>query len=257
MGTQARTARETDLSATHAVSGFSRSTWPGVSGGLFARLRGRLRKLLHPNRLLSRSNDTADELIVARHGPVEIRRTLAGWSLETCVKGEPDRARDTALRRLSSYVDGKNRSSAPLRTACPLVQTEASTDRWQIRIALPGVDSDFVTAAGRKGKVRLRALDSETLAVIRVPGRPTKLAIQHAETAIRHAIAPTGWEAIGGAMLRLHSLPTVLPFLGRFEVALSVVEREPGSLLPDWTRSITFTGSSAQEARTQPSPPVR
>ena len=90
--------------------------------------------------------------------------------------------------------------------------------------------------------------------MIRVPGRPTKLAIQHAETAIRHAVAPTDWEATGGAMLRLHSLPTVLPFLGRFEVALPVVEREHGSALPDWARSIALTESSAQEARTQPSP---
>jgi hypothetical protein len=245
------------MSATHAVSGFSRSTGPGLSVGLIAWLRGRLRKLLPSNWLLSRSNDIADELIVAQYGPVEIRRTLAGWSLETCVKGEPDRARDTALRRLSSYVDGKNRSSMRLRAARPLVQTEESFGRWRIRIALPGVDSDFVAASGHKGRVRLRALDSETLAVIRVPGRPTKLAIQHAETAIRHAIAPTGWEAAGCAMLRLHSLPTVLPFLGRFEVALPVVEREHGSVLPDWTRSIAFTESSAREARTQPSPPVR
>ena len=82
------------MSTTHAVSGFSRPTGPGLSGDLIAWLRGRLRKLLHPNWLLSRSNDTADELIVARHGPVEIRQTLAGWSLETCVKGEPDRARE-------------------------------------------------------------------------------------------------------------------------------------------------------------------
>ena len=244
------------MSTTHAVSGFSRPTGPGISGDLIAWLRGRLRKLLHPNWLLSSSNDTADELIVARHGPVEIRRTLAGWSLETCVKGEADRARATALRRLTNYVDGKNRSSTPLCAARPLVQTEVSMYRWRISVALPGVDSDFVAASGRKGRVRLRTLDSETLAVIRVPGRPTKLAIQHAETAIRHAIAPTDWEATGGAMLRLHSLPAVLPFLGRFEVALPVVEREHGSALPDWARSIAFTESSAQEARTQPSPPV-
>lgn len=244
------------MSATHAVSGFSRSTKPGLAGDLIPRLGDRLCKLLHPNWLLSRSNDTADELIVAHHGPVEIRRTLAGWSLETCVKGEPDRARITALRRLGSYVDGKNRGSTRLRAVRPLVQTEESMGRWRIRVALPGVDSDFVAASRRKGRVRLRALDSETLAVIRVPGRPTKLAVQHAETAIRHAIAPTGWEATGSAMLRLYSLPAVLPFLGRFEVALPVVERAHGSVMPDWMRSIAFAESSAQEGQTQPSPPV-
>jgi hypothetical protein len=43
------------MSTTHAVSGFSRPTSPGFSGDLIAWLRGRLRKLLHPNWLLSRA----------------------------------------------------------------------------------------------------------------------------------------------------------------------------------------------------------
>jgi hypothetical protein len=57
--------------------------------------------------------------------------------------------------------------------------------RWYFRVASPSVDSDFVATSARNGKIRLRALESETLAVIRVPGRPIKLTIQHAETAIR------------------------------------------------------------------------
>ena len=158
---QAHIARHTDMAAAHAVSGFGRASGRPV-GDLIARLGAKVRRLLNPNWLLFRSGKTTDELIVARHGPVEIRRTLAGWSLETCVKGEPDRARATALRRLSNYVDGKNRSSTRLCAARPLVQTEESMDRWRISVALPGVDSDFVTASGRNGRVRLRALDSET-----------------------------------------------------------------------------------------------
>jgi hypothetical protein len=244
------------MAAAHAVSGSGRATGRPV-GDLIARLSAKVRRLLNPNWLLFRSGETADELIVARHGPVEICRTLAGWSLETCVKGEPDRARATALRRLSNYVDGKNRSSTRLCAARPLVQTEESMDRWRISVALPGVDSDFVAVSGRNGRVRLRALDSETVAVIRVPGRPTKLAIQHAETAIRHAIESTGWEATGGAMLRLHALPGVLPFLNRFEVALPVVERAHGSVMPDWMRSVVFSGATAHDGVTQSSPPVR
>ena len=244
------------MAAAHAVSGSGRASGRPV-GDLIAQLGAKVRRLLNPNWLLFRSGETTDELIVARHGPVEIRRTLAGWSLETCVKGEPDRARATALRRLSNYVDGKNRSSTRLCAARPLVQTEESMDRWRISVALPSVDSDFVAASGRNGRVRLRALDSETVAVIRVPGRPTKLAIQHAETAIRHAIAPTHWEATGSAMLRLHALPVVLPFLSRFEVAVPVVERPYGSVMPDWMRSVVFSGATAHEGVTQSSPPVR
>ena len=226
-------------------------------GDLIARLGAKVRLLMNPHWLLFRSSETADELIVAYHGPEEIRRTLAGWALETCVKGEPDLARATALRRLSNYVNGKNRGSTRLCVARPLVQSVESRGRWRIHVALPGVDSDFVIAARRNGKVRLRAMDSATLAVIRVPGRPTPLAIQHAETAIRHAIAPTRWEATGSAMLRLHALPAVLPFLGRFEVAVPVVERAYGSVMQDWMRSIVFDQPTTREGTTQSSPPVR
>jgi hypothetical protein len=244
------------MAAAHAVSRVGGTSARPV-GDLIARLGAQVRGLLNPKWALFRSGKTTDELIVARHGPVEIRRTLAGWALETCVRGEPDQARVTALRRLSNYVDGKNRSSTRLCAARPLVQTEVSMYRWRISVALPGVDSDFVAGAGRNGRVRLRALESETVALIRVPGRPTKLAIQHAETAIRHAIAPTGWEPTGGAMLRLHALPVVLPFLNRFEVAVPVVERAHGSVMADWTRSGVFSGATAHESMTHSSLPVR
>jgi len=119
------------------------------------------------------------------------------------------------------------------------------------------VDGDFVATPGRNGRVRLRAMESETLAVIRVPGRPTSLAIQHAETAIRHAVAATRWEASGGAMLRLHALSAVLPFRGRFEVAVPVTERMQGSTMPDWMRHAVFSRQAVQEHRTPSGPPVR
>jgi hypothetical protein len=239
------------------VSGFNRAPLPGAAGDLIARLADKVRRLFNRNWLLFRSNETADELIVARQGPVEIRQTLAGWSLETSVKGEPDRARATALRRLGNYVDDTNRGRIRLRVVRPIVQTEEAMGRWRIRVALPCVDTDLVATSGRSGRVNLRALESQTLAVIHVPGRPTPLALQHAETAIRHAIATTRWEATGAAMLRLHTLPAVLPFLGRFEVAVPVVERAHGSVTPDWMRRVVFNRAVEQEAATQSSPPVR
>jgi hypothetical protein len=256
MRRQPDTTRDANMSATHAVSGFSRASRSGLAGDLMARLGEKVQRLLNPNWLLFRASDTVDELIVAHHGPVEIRQTLSGWTLETRVKGDSDRARATALRRLGNYVNGRNRSRTRLRVARPLVQAEEAAGRWRIHIALPGMDNDFAAATKRSGKVRLRALEPETLAVIRVPGRPTKVAIQHAETAIRHAIAPTRWAATGGAMLRLHALPAVLPFLGRFEVAVPVAERTHGSAMPDWMRRAVFDHPSAQETPTQAAPRV-
>ncbi len=239
------------------MSSLDRASRPYGARHLIARLGEKVRALWNPNRVLFRSNESADELIVARQGPVEVRQTLAGWSLETCVKGEQDQARATALRRLGNFVDGKNCSRTRLRVARPLVQTEESTGRWRIHVALPGVDADFVAASGRDGRVRLRALVSQTLAVIRVPGRPTPLAIMHAETAIRHAIAPTRWTPTGGAMLRLHTLPAVLPYLGRFEVGVPVAERAQGSVTPDYVRQVAFNRAVEQEAATRSSPPMR
>jgi hypothetical protein len=57
-------------------------------------------------------------------------------------------------------------------------------------------------------------------------------------------------------MLRLHALPAVLPFLGRFEVAVPVAERSHGSAMPDWMRRAIFDHPGAQEAPTQAAPRV-
>lgn len=90
--------------------------------------------------------------------------------------------------------------------------------------------------------------EAETLAVIRVSGRPAPLAMQHAEAAIHFAIAPTRWEATGGAFLRLHAPPTVLRFPGRFEVAVPVAERAPGAA--------TLPSHRARQEAATPSSPL-
>lgn len=242
------------MSATQTVSGFSQSPALGRAGNLIGRIGTGLRRLLQPNWPLFGSSDTADELTVSHHGPVEIHQTLAGWSLETCVKGEPERARETALRRLGNFANGRNRSKMPLRVLRPLVQSAEGAGRWRVRIAVPNVDTEFVATSARNGKVRLYERNSETLAVIRVPGRPTRLAMQHAETAIRHALAVTRWQPAGGPVLRLHALPTVLPFLSRFEVAVPVIERMHG--MSEWMGRAAFEQPLVRDAVTQSSPAV-
>ncbi len=112
-------------------------------------------------------------------------------------------------------------------------------------------DTELALTSARNGKVRVRVAEATMLAVIRVPGRPTPLATQHAETAIRHAIANTRWEVAGSAMLRLNALANLLPFLGRFEVAVPVMERSLGSAERPRSRTALL-----QEAATAPSLPV-
>jgi hypothetical protein len=239
------------MSASETVNLAGAPPRPGFASGLLARLRGLLPRSLNNAPLLARSAESAGVLVVAHHGAVEIRRTATGWALETCVKGEPEQARETALRRLAGYAAGKNIGHNQLGTIRPLVQTAEAAGRWRVRIGVAGTDIDVALTSARSGRVRVRITEAATIAVIRTSGRPTPLAIQQAETAIRDAIAATRWEAAGSTMLRLDALPSLLPMLGGFEVAVPVIERPVGSVEPSWSR-----GTSAKEAATASSLPV-
>ncbi|HLY90453.1 MAG TPA: heme-binding protein [Acetobacteraceae bacterium] len=240
------------MSASETVNLAGSPPRPGFASELLARLRGLLPQSLNNTPLLARSAESAGELVVAHHGAVEIRRTITGWALETCVKGEPEQARETALRRLAGYAAGKNSGHGRLGTVRPLVQTAEAAGRWRVRIGVAGTDIDGALTSARNGRVRVRITEAATIAVIRASGRPGPLAIRQAETAIRDAIAGTRWEVAGSAMLRLHTLPNLLPLLGGFEVAVPVIERPVGSAEPSWSR-----GAAVKEAATASSLPVR
>jgi len=243
------------MSASETVSLAGLSPRSGFASGLLARLRGLLPRSFNTTPLLAGCSESVEEAIIARHGTVEIRQTVTGWWLETCVKGEPDRARETAMRRLAHYAQGKNSCHGRLGTLRPFVQTAAERPgRWRVRIAVAASDVDLALTSARNGKVRVRIAEATTLAVIRVPGRPTLLAMKHAETAIRHAVAVTRWEAAGSAMLRLHAAPMVLQFLGSFEVAVPMAPRDPAAVTPDWMRALLPERQAMQETPTAGAP---
>jgi hypothetical protein len=153
---------------------------------------------------------------------VEIRQIPPGFSVQTCVKGEPDRARATALQRLDKYLAGYNRSGARLRAVGPIVQREEAPGRWLVSVDLPGVEDAFVAAVSRNGKVRIRPAQTEFLAVLRMSGRPAPEATAGGVAAISAALAGTMWLPAGGPMVRLHRPPAILPFANHFEVALPI-----------------------------------
>lgn len=104
-----------------AVITLSAATRPRGSTVLAVRLLEHLPRLLLPPRRWLQLDAARPESVVAYHGAVEIRQIHTGFSVQTCVKGEPDRARATALPRLDKYLAGHNRSGAPLRAAGPIV----------------------------------------------------------------------------------------------------------------------------------------
>jgi len=172
-------------------------------------------------RVLRRSASPRESLIVAL-GPVELRRTRAGFVARTTVKGERDVALQTALLRLADYAAGHNRAGLAVTTAKPVTQRSGAPGTWLVQIGLPGLYTASAAPMPRSGKVRIIPQPSDILAVIRLPGRPRDAALARGEAAIRAAIAVGTWRASGPPLLRLHAPPGLLPWTGGYEVALAV-----------------------------------
>jgi hypothetical protein len=210
---------------SHAVTASSAVAGLGGNTGFAGRLVERLRRLLVPHWPLLRLSGASSETVVSRHGIVEIRETRAGFSVQTRVKGELDRARATALQRIAKYIAGGNHGGTQLRAAAPLVQREEAPGRWLVSAALPGVEAAFVAAVSRNGKARIYPAQPELLAVLRIAGRPATQAIARGDAAIRAALVGTVWTPAGEPVIRLHRPPEILPFASRFEVAIPVARR--------------------------------
>ena len=210
------------MAGSLAVITLRTATRPRGNTGLAVRLLEYLPRLLLPHRRWLQLDLARPETVVSYHGAVEIRQIHTGFSVQTCVKGEPDRARATALQRLDKYLAGHNRSGARLRAVGPIVQREEAPGRWLVSVDLPGVEEALVAAVSRNGKVRIRPAQTEFLAVLRMSGRPTPEAIAGGGAAISAALAGTMWLPAGGPMIRLHRPPAILPFANRFEVALPI-----------------------------------
>ena len=188
-------------------------------------------KVLPVNWLVPRWRAVPGESVVASRGSVEIRRIPAGCVVQTCVKGEPAQARETALRRLAKYTHGNNRSMAILDTVRPVMQQQQAPGRWLIGVRLANVGDSLIAPAPCEPKVKLVSRDAEMLAVVRVGGRPTRGSIASGDAIILNAIDGTDWIATGSPLIRLHARGP-LPWLARgFEVAVPVAPRRAPTVL--------------------------
>jgi hypothetical protein len=182
-------------------------------------------KVLPANWLVPRWRTAPGESVIAACGSVEIRQIPAGCVAQTCVKGEPAQARETALRRLAKYTHGNNRSGAILDTVRPVMQQQQAPGRWLIGVRLGKPGDPFAAPVPWEPKVKLLSRAPEMLAVVRVAGRPAHGSINAGDAIILNAIDGTDWIATGSPMIRLHARGP-LPWRGSgFEVAVPVARR--------------------------------
>ncbi len=125
------------------------TTWTSWFDIVIAALRHRCLRLLPVAWRIPRRAAASDELAIASLGSVEIRRVPAACFVGTCVHGEPARARETALRRLTNYLNGDNRQGAVLRAERPVIQQQLEPLLWRISVQLPMVSDDRIAPAPR------------------------------------------------------------------------------------------------------------
>jgi hypothetical protein len=210
---------------SHAVIASGAAAGPRGNAGIVTRLPEYLARLFAPHWPLPHSNEATPVTVVSHHGAVEIWETHVGLSVQTCVKGEPDRARATALQRIASYLAGNNRIGTRFRAAGPLVQSEQAPGRWLVRVELLDAEDVSALPLSRNRKLRIRPAQSEVLAVLRMSGRPTPQTIARGDAVIHAALAGTLWTPTGGPMIRLYRPPSILPFANHFEVAVPIARR--------------------------------
>jgi hypothetical protein len=189
---------------------------------LRAGLAQRLARLIPAGRRLLRRAALSREAVVATLGPVELRNTRPAIVARTTVKGQHDAALQTALRRLADYAGGQNSAALAVPTARPVTQRPGAPGTWVAQVGLPGVYAASTVPLPRSRKVRIVAQPCETLAVIRLSGRPRDDARARGTAAIIAAIAGSGWIASGPVVLRLNAPLDLLPWTGGFEVAMAV-----------------------------------
>jgi hypothetical protein len=207
-------------------------------------------------RILLWSKET-DEPVIASYGSVRILHVAGGCVAQTCVKGDMNLARGTALLRLIKYVGGDNQRAARLDAERPLLQQRKAPGLWQVALRLIAVDDVQAAPVPRARKIKIVAQAPTTWAVITRRGRPTEQGIERAETAIMDTIARSQWFATGSATVRIHAPTSVLPFAGSFEVAVPVFSHaQDQSTTGSCSRSRGAGGAHTNRPASQPSSPV-
>jgi hypothetical protein len=174
---------------------------------------------------IPRQREDAAEPALESLGAVQIRRAPAACFVGTCVQGELPQARDTALRRLTNYLNGENCSGAVLQGVRPVIQQQIGPLLWRISLQLPGTSDDMVPPSPRAPKVNLWSTQPAWLAVVRMSGRPVYSAVAGGDAMVLNALATTDWVATGAPMLLLHAAGPLRWFSRRFEVAVPVAPR--------------------------------
>ncbi len=171
---------------------------------------------------------------------VEIRRYAPRLAAETTVDGTEYSARSTGFQRVAGYIFGANSGrariamTAPVAVApardgerlamtAPVAQARDADGRWTIRFFLPASLAEADAPTPNDARVRVVAVPSETMGVLRYTGSISADAVASARARLLAALSGSAWTSQGEAVSWFYDPPWTLPPLRRNEAAVPVV----------------------------------
>jgi hypothetical protein len=173
--------------------------------------------------------------VIAREGEVEIRRYGPRLLAEVEVEGGAQAARNQGFRPLAAYIFGENRAAERIGMTAPVAQQgserigmtapvaqqevqQGEGGRWRIGFFMPARYARETLPLPRDGRVTLREVPEETVAVLRFSGLTGEAAVRAAEARLEALLAATPWRATGPGGAWFYDPPWTIPALRRSEV---------------------------------------
>ncbi|OBH88190.1 MULTISPECIES: heme-binding protein [unclassified Mycobacterium] len=170
---------------------------------------------------------------------VEIRHYGPRIAAETIVDADQHRARDVGFRRLAGYIFGGNRDNSSIAMTAPVsqqpsrggqqiamtapvVQSAGPEAGWMIRFFMPAKWTMETLPTPNDAQVRLVAVPSATVAVLRFSGDRSPKAVASRTGELSKVLQDRGIEATGDAEAWFYDPPWTLPMRRRNEVAIPI-----------------------------------
>ena len=174
--------------------------------------------------------------IQLRDGSFEVRDYPALAVAEVTVGGDQRQAVSNGFRMLAGYIFGGNTRRETIAMTAPVTQIPSGgrsatttpvvdfrgTDRWVIRFGMPGQYSLDTLPAPRDGRVHLRLVARNRVAVIRFSGLVREHELEAKALELTDWIRARRLHAIGSMSLAQYDPPWTLWFLRRNELMIPV-----------------------------------
>lgn len=186
-------------------------------------------------KMMYKSTETPAYSVVAREGPVEIRRYDPRITAEVTVTGPRSGAINTGFRVLAGYIFGGNQSQAKVAMTSPVGQAPSekiamtspvgqsgADGAWVVQFTMPSQYTMATLPKPNDGRIRFVQHPAQRQIAIQFSGMASSTALDKAEADLRAAATTQGVDLAAGPFFYFYDAPMTLPWNRRNEVAFAL-----------------------------------